>query len=95
MTRNFWRIFVTLSLLAGCSSPKPVLLRNISAITIIETNHFTTPQSSREGEILGEATIKGATCVIRLKKYPQCLLHEVRHCFEGNWHPKTESEKDC
>ena len=26
-------------------------------------------------------------CKIRLAKYPNFLGHEVRHCFEGYWHP--------
>ncbi len=95
MKKYLYVFFVVMSTVVGCSSTKPVLIRNSSTLTIIETDQFITSQSSREGEILGEAVIKGSTCVIRLKQYPQCLLHEVRHCFEGNWHKHKESDKDC
>jgi len=35
-------------------------------------------------------------CVINLRKYPRCLLHEVRHCIEGDWHdPDVPNDEDC
>lgn len=41
-------------------------------------------------------TPEANTCVIYLRKYPQCLQHEVRHCFEGNWHPNEKhNTEDC
>lgn len=41
------------------------------------------------------AEITGNTCVIYLRSYPQCLAHEVRHCFEGNWHEGRHTDEDC
>jgi hypothetical protein len=35
-------------------------------------------------------------CVITLRQYPMCLLHELRHCVEGHWHdPKVANSEDC
>lgn len=35
-------------------------------------------------------------CEIILKRYPVCLLHEIRHCIEGDWHPRDEpNTEDC
>lgn len=36
------------------------------------------------------------SCEIILKRYPACLLHEIRHCTEGDWHPRDEpNTEDC
>ncbi len=37
------------------------------------------------------------TCIIELRRdaYPYCLLHEIRHVFEGNFHPGRNSTEDC
>lgn len=42
----------------------------------------------------GIAYITYTECAIVLKQYPVCLLHEVRHCLEGQWHNGNSSE-DC
>jgi hypothetical protein len=35
-------------------------------------------------------------CAIVLRKYPQCLLHEIRHCIEGEWHDReVPNDEDC
>ena len=35
-------------------------------------------------------------CVVNLREYPKCLLHEIRHCIEGEWHPRdTPNDEDC
>ena len=44
---------------------------------------------------LAYADITGDTCVIYLRKYPQCLAHEIRHCYEGNWHEGRDSSEYC
>lgn len=45
--------------------------------------------------VLGKAELYDDHCVIYLRKYPQCLAHEIRHCFEGNWHEGRGSDGDC
>lgn len=44
---------------------------------------------------LGYAEITEDTCAIYLRKYPICLQHEIRHCFEGNWHEGRKTDEDC
>lgn len=41
------------------------------------------------------AEITGNECKIYLRRYPQCLTHEIRHCFEGNWHEGRQTDEDC
>jgi len=34
-------------------------------------------------------------CDIYIKRYPVCLAHGVRHCFEGHWHDAMPNGEDC
>ena len=34
-------------------------------------------------------------CIVTLREYPTCLLHELRHCLEGHWHDKRPNDEDC
>lgn len=44
---------------------------------------------------LGLAEMRPGSCIITLRKYPICLLHEIRHCTEGDWHAGRNSDEDC
>lgn len=66
----------------------PFPTNNFSKITILKLE-------SNEPKILGTADIQGDECIIRLKQYPKCLAHEVRHCYEGNWHHGEENDDWC
>ena len=46
-------------------------------------------------ETRGLAVWQKGECQILLRKYPECLLHEMRHCIEGDWHPGRETDEDC
>lgn len=46
-------------------------------------------------KIHAETDIGDGFCNIRLREYPKCLLHEIRHCFEGDYHPNEASDDDC
>lgn len=45
----------------------------------------------------GVATCFQGFCQVQLRRetYPYCLLHELRHPFEGNFHEGRESVEDC
>ncbi|MES2917031.1 MAG: hypothetical protein V4729_00275 [Pseudomonadota bacterium] len=45
----------------------------------------------------GLASCHEGVCSIRLRRetYPYCLLHELRHPFEGNFHEGRHSTEDC
>ena len=36
-------------------------------------------------------------CHVKILKshYPHCITHEIRHCFEGDFHAGKESVVDC
>ena len=84
--------------LAGCASA-PVTptapTRSAVSITVIEA-----PELLRAGE-RGRAYIQMAdgvpyACRVVLRKYPQCLQHEIRHCLEGDWHKsQPHNTQDC
>ena len=44
---------------------------------------------------LAYALIQGDHCIIYLRHYPKCLAHEIRHCYEGNWHEGRKSSEYC
>ena len=86
------RIFLICLLLTGCAAFEPEqynLQRQISTITIkVDPMLGMLPNSEGESRA-GEATVVGDKCTIVLREYPVCLSHEVRHCFEGSWHPTS------
>lgn len=85
--------------LFGCQSisqPKYDFKQTSFQLEIVpNSTEFVTPDP--KGLIDGEAHINfnTNTCKIILRKYPQCLLHEIRHCIEGNWHEGKASHDDC
>ena len=83
---------IVLALLAftGCAQPQPTILRNSFSVHVEVTDKL-------PANTLGYATFypNMNTCVVQLRTYPVCLLHEIRHCIEGNWHRGRESSEDC
>lgn len=76
-------------LLSGCDDfdgQPPALERTTSVITLSVDPQLKTP---------GWASWAGGACHITLRQYPQCLAHEVRHCFEGDWHAGHRTGEDC
>jgi hypothetical protein len=58
------------------------------------------PEQLPKDSVYGTATtmeLNGKRmCVINLREYPRCLLHEIRHCIEGDWHdPQIPNSEDC
>ncbi|MNZ43824.1 hypothetical protein D3C78_614360 [compost metagenome] len=75
--------------LTGCddfNGPPPKLQRAVSTITVRVDPDLRSP---------GWADWKGDACRIILREYPLCLAHEVRHCFEGDWHAGHRTGEDC
>jgi len=75
--------------LSGCSSlyePKYNIERDFFVVKIVEDPELKTD---------GLAEWKQSYCKITLKKYPKCLLHEMRHCIEGDWHDEKPNGQDC
>ena len=77
-------------LLTGCASPHYEPVRTAFRVYVYEDKDMMYPQ-------LGRASFytEMDTCIIALRRYPECLLHEIRHCIEGDWHPRRNSDEDC
>lgn len=77
-------------IVAGCAYHPPVPIRH-NVNVIIKTDIPLKPG------VLGISVYnhKSNTCIVMLREYPICLLHELRHCFEGEWHPDRPSDEDC
>jgi len=79
---------ILLSIFAsGCATTdNPEIGRKTFYVVIEEDPNMTT---------LGRQWYVSDVCFIKLKKYPICLQHEIRHCIEGNWHEGRETDEDC
>ena len=81
-------------LLAGCeifdAPKKPQIVMPQFQFTVVDNAKLP------EG-IAGSATVfpNMKICVVALKDYPRCLLHEIRHCIEGKWHGDEPNGDDC
>lgn len=78
-------------IITGCQEPPPKKERipfdkYVSNIVIEEDVNLPT---------LGRQYTLGGVCFIKLREYPMCLQHEVRHCIEGNFHEGKKSDEDC
>lgn len=84
------------ALLQGCASIEPyrVELPNTVEVTIEQSPEKLKPREMARA-VIKRKDGKPYACHVILRQYPVCLLHEMRHCFEGNWHEGRESEEDC
>ena len=96
-----WVVFVVpllafALLLPGCASqftaPEPI--RDDVLIHVHLVDHIDYQPGA---EAFGLARCANGVCVLQVlrERYPFCLLHELRHAFEGNWHPGRETLDDC
>lgn len=72
--------------LVGCSdSPPPKIDSAFFEVTILDEPKPDWPSGT------AAMTYAGGTGVSRIEilrpYYPECITHEVRHVFEGEWHP--------
>lgn len=98
-------------LIAGCFSGAALCGAALVLLTGCDSNAFGHPPATlkrseftvkvREAELAANVyglsvwDEAGQTCHVILLQYPTCLLHEIRHCIEGNWHPGDETTEDC
>ena len=74
-------------LLVSCGQSDDVEFDKFNARVVIEEDSTL--------DVLGRQQTVGGVCFIKLKKYPMCLQHEIRHCIEGNFHAGRKSNEDC
>lgn len=85
---------LSLLFLTSCApvfdNPPPTKFRTDPiVITVKENKNLPT-------NVVGMSIMRGnVICDIELRRYPYCLLHEVRHCLEGKWHGDEPNIDDC
>ena len=83
-------------LLPGCAShlapPEPT--RDDVLIHVHLVDHIDYQPGA---EAFGLSRCANGVCVLHVlrERYPFCLLHALRHAFEGDWHPGRETLDDC
>lgn len=81
------------ALLAGCSTPRTYgEITQDEFVISVKVDPRLPSWGISHRHMQGDTILR---CEIILKRYPACLLHEIRHCLEGNFHPGTESSEDC
>lgn len=81
-------------LVSGCTAHVPTIKYTGVPIYVKEDPTLLKPNERGQARMVFDGD-KMISCTIILRKYPQCLMHEVRHCMEGNWHEGRESTQDC
>ena len=81
------------ALLTGCAQSPPIPKYDQVSITINLVDKI----SINKRNISGAAYCAGNSCRLEVlrSKYPRCILHEIRHAFEGNWHEGWETADYC
>lgn len=83
-------------LLPGCAShlapPEPVRDDVLSHVHLVDHIDY-----QPGAEAFGLSRCANGVCVLHVlrERYPFCLLHALRHAFEGDWHPGRETLDDC
>lgn len=88
--KRFLKALVICSVVTGCAAtPVPVHSEVFFSVKLVDT----LPKG-----VYGTAkctTTNLCRIEIRRDTYPNCIQHEIRHGFEGNWHPGYETTWDC
>jgi hypothetical protein len=79
---------VILGMLSACAAAPPLPIISASSFTLKIAQAPTL-------DTQGRAVYGPGQCYVFLRQYPTCLLHEIRHCIEGNWHEEALNDDDC
>jgi hypothetical protein len=89
-------------LLTGCATiddifgpAKPPKIVNSRFILVIQETPELPMQHPGKAMMYDFGPARDKMCVIDLRRYPVCLLHEIRHCIEGDWHGAFPNGDDC
>lgn len=90
-----WLPLLPALLLVSCGffdNPKTEPLTDNMLVSVLIVDDDVLPANT-----FADASANQGFCVVRIKRsvYPDCIKHEIRHCFEGNWHVGHESHDDC
>ncbi|WGK60493.1 hypothetical protein QAO71_10350 [Halopseudomonas sp. SMJS2] len=88
------RLIVATVLVAGCAeTPKRYDMQRTEATVHIRVVERIPGRTN----LYGLSSCRDGECEIWIRRsvYPKCLVHEIRHAFEGNFHPAGPSTEDC
>ena len=98
--RTFWSAYglcvvglAAALVLAGCdASPVPQRTDALVHIRLVDAIDYKPGYHA-----IGQSKCANGVCVVEIRKdaYPACLAHELRHVFEGDWHPGRETTESC
>ena len=79
--------------LPACSNQPPTIQRTDVLVHIKLVDHI----DYKGHQAYGLTTCGGPVCEVQIlrDRYPFCLLHEIRHVIEGDWHEGRETTWDC
>jgi len=86
-------VFIALALIGCSSTPEPTVIDKEFNFRLLLVE-----QPTNKGKQVAAWSVWDAvTCIVILKKseYPRCLLHEIRHCIEHQWHKNKTTTEDC
>lgn len=85
---------VALFALAGCDETPTTVERTEALVHIRLVDQI----DYKPGyEAFGLTRCANGVCVVGLRRdrYPACVTQEIRHVFEGDWHPGRETTEGC
>jgi hypothetical protein len=89
-------------LLTGCATVDRVFgpaefstITNSRFVLVVQENPAMPMNQQGEATWLDFGPGRDKHCIVTLKRYPVCLLHEIRHCIEGDWHGAFPNGDDC
>lgn len=82
-------------LLTGCNffdNPKAAPITDNMLVSVLIVD-----DAELAANVFADAYYSDGFCIVRIKKsvYPNCIKHEIRHCFEGKWHGDKMNSEDC
>lgn len=81
-------------LMAGCDQTPSQIERTDAIVHIRLVDSIDYKQGY---DAMGLTRCANGVCVVEIRRdlYPACVTHEIRHVFEGDWHPGRETTEDC
>ena len=80
-----------------CKPPRPAPPEPVRDDVLIHVHLVDHIDYQPGAEAFGLPRCANGVCVLHVlrERYPFCLLHALRHAFEGDWHPGRETLDDC
>jgi len=88
------RSVILAALLTGCAAPQTQYDMQRTEATV----HIKVVERiPGRPNLYGLSSCKDGECEIWIRRsvYPKCLVHEIRHAFEGDFHKGRASTEDC